>query len=265
MTGQPRATGIFGVVVRPLGNLVPDNDLVLSASYRPVEPITEDGSLNIGLGEGITSQLPDLTVKPNPPAATLQIKLPPVLRVGANYRWKRLAISAEWVYEQWDVNNYFLLTTNAEICSMPTGACMNPLGGSPAVAPIKIVNNWHNTSSFRGGVGYDFLRPKEDGFLFQGNIGALYEQNAIPSQTQSLPFVTGNQVGLSAGARFGWNGFAIGASFMYYLPQNFTVTDSIIKQGSATPSADAPAIGNGAYTTNYWVVSFGLSYHLPSS
>lgn len=266
VTGQPRASGIFGLILRPLGDLVPGNDLVLSASYRPVQPITEDGTLNIGLGSDLTGL--GLAVRPDPATATLQIKLPPILRVGANYKYQRLAVSLEWVFEQWDVNNHFLLTTNAELCqASDTTTCKSPLPGSTStsIPPVQIVNDWRNASSIRGGVGYDFLRPKEDGVLLQGNIGALYETNAIPYETQSLPFVTGNQLGVSAGVSFAWHGLGIGASFMYYAPQNFTVSNSIVERGAPIPDVNPVYIGNGVYTTNYWVLSVGLSYHLGTS
>jgi long-subunit fatty acid transport protein len=274
VTSQPRASGIFGLILRPLGDLIPGNDLVISASYRPEQPLTEDGTLSIcpgahGCPSFVGSDLTSLvSVRPDPASATLQIKLPPILRIGANYRFQRLNVSLEWVFEQWSVNNHFLLTTNAELCSANnTKTCASPLPGSASttIPPVTIVNDWRNAGSIRGGVGYDFLRPKDDGFLLQVNVGVLYETNAIPYETQSLPFITGNQLAVSTGVNFAWHGLGIGGAFMYYTPQSFTVSNSIVEKGSPIPDATPIFIGNGAYTTNYWVFSVGLSYHLDAT
>jgi long-subunit fatty acid transport protein len=251
-------TGIAGLIVSPTP------DLIFSASFRPTVPIESTGPLNVQLGSAVQELSPSfcpLTAKLTAcPAggtgtnnAELLIKLPPVLRAGASYKWKRLSSAFEVVWEGWSVNNKFNLTTNAQT---------TVLGMTSPVGSIQIANYWQDATSGRVGFGYDFIRPEDLGFQLQGNIGAIYESNAIPSQRQGLPYITGALTGGSLGVSAGWHGFALNLSAMVYVPETFTVTNSVTPYPFAlaggTPSG---AIGNGTYTTNIWVLGIGLSYH----
>lgn len=249
VVSKPTFTGTFGAVASPIPGLM------IGLSGRPTIEIKHSGSLQVTLGETLKSLA---TISPEKPTADLTIKLPAFIRGGASYKWQRLTTSLELVWEKWSDNNQFTLTSNAEA---------NALGMAIKVAtpekPITILNNWHDIVSTRASVGYDFLRPEAEGFLLQANVGGLYEPNAIPSTYQNLPYITGNMAGVSGGITFAWKGFGLTLAGLYLIPQSFDVTDSkvVAKPAVEFGSAEPATVGNGHYTTNIWMLGFGLSYH----
>jgi hypothetical protein len=261
VNARPAVTGIAGIIISPIP------DLVLSGSFTPTLPITSNGTLTSELGTTLSEF--GASVTPAQPSANLYINLPPVVRAGLAYKWQRLAVGAEFVWEGWSTNKQFTLTTNAE-SFLPGQTVGTPIGSasqcpkgvsSPTGTCTAIVNNWKDAESYRLGVSYDFLRQQDSGFLLQGSVGGVYETNAIPSQYQSLPFVTGNLGGGSLGIAAGWRGFGVAVSAMIFAPQKFTVTNSATPYPIAMGSPPPGDIGNGTYTTNIWELGLGLFYH----
>ena len=258
--------------------------MTLAASFQPYQPIQSAGKLNLTLGSdfdpnsrqnapdcasGNTACIAQLKIT-NPSNATLAINLPPVARAGGHYKWRRRAGCAEYVWQGWSVNKEFVLTTDAQISSGNKQLAALGISVPPSIAPIHIHNGWYDSSSVRGGVGYDFPSTKDSPFLLQGNLGAMWETNPTPSAFQTLPFITGkdDRVGISAGATFALHNIipgdlGVSASFMYYLPDSFKVSNSALYKTGAIPDVVPQNIGNGTYSVdNFWQLGIGLYYHL---
>jgi long-subunit fatty acid transport protein len=278
---RPQLTGLFGIVAAPIPGLT------IGASFSPQQIITTDGSLSVTPGDDLKMNYVKSITKNDaackaadaPPAscdpkATLKITLPPVVRFGAAYKFWRLGFSAEYVYEGWSTNKAFSLDTNGAVINFSSPAISGILKlppspncpmGDTCVGNLNIPNGWRDAHSGRAGVSYDILRPNEKGFLVQVAAGGVYMSNPIPWNRQSLPYIAGGGPGGglwggSVGASFAWKGFGVNFGGMFMGPTDFTVSNSSQPLPAAVPASNGPTIGNGRYTTNYWLMDIGLSY-----
>lgn len=241
-------SAIFGLAYDPIPGLS------LGVSFRPKIDIRAAGPLEIELPESISDMA---QVVSEDPRASLAITFPAMLRAGAAYRWRGLRVGGEFVYEHWSSNKRFLVTPDVELDMQVPGE----EGGPEKLAPITLPKHWKDTYSGRLGVSYEIFPVESKKFSLEVFGGGLYESNAIPSKYQSIDFVTGERIGGSLGLTAGWDRIGLTASFLGYLPVDFTVTDSELRRSVAdTALAEDFVVGNGRYQADTWMFSVGLIY-----
>lgn len=236
-------TAVMGALWSPMENVR------VHASFRPKVSIHATGDLDLALGDDIK----DMVTVGGAKTTELDIALPPLARVGAAFDHEYFSASAEFIYEGWSANKQFTLTPNVEVAMAGEG--------SKPLDPVLIEKNWKDSFGGRLGGTFKALRPAQKGDLFVDvHAGGLYETNAIPSETQSLDYVTGDRLGGSLGFTVGYKGFAITAAGMAYVPVKMEITDSKVLRAEADADAPPIVVGNGTYTSNAWVAAVGLSY-----
>lgn len=236
-------TALFGVVSEPI------EGLRLHANFRPTVRLNPEGKLSIAPGESIES----LVTIGGPQTTKLELVLPPTARLGAFYDQTHFGVGFDLVYEGWSAQKEFILTPDVTISQM---------GSAPEGLPAQhIPKNWKDSFGARVGGTYKALRPATSGdFSVDVHAGGLFETNAIPSEYQSLDYVTGDRIGGSLGFTLGYKGFALTASWLQYAPVTMKITDSKVERSEASPGDPAVIIGNGTYTSNAWIAGVGLSY-----
>lgn len=235
-------TAILGILWEPNSNWR------VNASFRPKVALEAEGTLDLEVAPLLASMV---EIKGNK-TAKLALALPPVARAGVAFDHELFTASADFVYEGWSVNEKFVLTPDVIV----------KMGDSEeALEAQDIEKHWKDSFGGRLGGTFKALRPATKGDLHVDvHLGGLFETNAIPSEYQSLDYVTGDRFGGSVGFTVGYKGFALTAGAVAYKPVKMTVTNSKVERSDALPSDEPVIIGNGEYASNAWVAAVGLSY-----
>ena len=211
--------------------------------------------------------------------ATLQLKLPTVIRAGVAIRpVERLEIEAAWVWQQWSTLPEIVIDGVAfdlqfEPDSLLDSMVQNGDISNEVTGPFSLPAGLVDASSYRLGVEYRFT----DGF--EARVGGFFEEAAIPPDLVTISLVDTPKVQVGAGAS-GWvlDGRLradVAAAILAF--QSLNITNSSVKQVNAdvfpecgpgdTPSIlgdgaciDLANAGNGKGNSNGWIIGLQLQY-----
>lgn len=218
-----------------------------ATSFRPKITLQGDGELDVRIPQSLESM-----VEVDGDTTRLTLKMPAVLRAGVGFARGRFSGAAEFVYEGWSAMDEILLEPDVSF----------KLGGeTTSMEEFRIPKNWVDSYGARLGASYRVLDEEGNRPSIELHTGALFESNAIPSEYQSVDFVTGTRYGGSLGVTVGYKGFGLTVSGLGFLPQDFRVTDSKVEQAAAIEGNEKIIVGNGRYTSSVLVGAISLSYN----
>jgi long-subunit fatty acid transport protein len=232
---KPTATGIIGLMARPLDNLQ------FGASLRPPIVINASGTLDITLGN-----LPKQIATVSGDSANLEFVLPMEIRVGAHFEpIPAVGVNADVIYEGWHRLQNFAITP-VDITTRTGTLPPQPL------APFNIVKNWHDTVGLRVGGSYRF------GFGLSARAGVLYEQAASPDANTNIDFPHLTRVMLTTGVGYPFGPVEVLATAVWVPDASVQVTNSQVVQTNTNPGVPGDVVGNGSYTSGGWIAGLGI-------
>jgi len=248
VSGEPLFTGIAGVLVGPFSGLT------FGASVRPAYDLVAKGTLKTDE----SPMMKEFGVEVVGDAATLELTMPMILRVGARYDLQPLLgrkadVELNYVLEGWSA--FTDITVTPEIKTKIT----TPPGGlapyEQDLPPIVMTKNWEDVHALRLGVESEVVS------ILTARGGYIYETNAIPEATAALDFPNfGDRHVVTLGAKLtpvDW--LDVNLAYAHVFQPELVVDESEVRQITTDAGQTGNIIGNGTYETSYDVFSIGVS------
>lgn len=196
--------------------------------------------------------------------ATVRFRLPPILRVGVEYRKDmseetRLRLEAAYVREFWSIHDSIdIRSENIRLYNI-TGF-PSPFG----VAPISLPRNFQDVSSFRLGAEYSSKNLIKNRWV-TGRAGASFETSAIPPEWVSpLTYDATKFIGSLGGSIHLNDHWRLDAVAALVLLASTTVDPSEAQVPRVNPVRGNPtaleAINGGEYSARAIVLGLGVNY-----
>lgn len=245
---------ILGAWYRP----VPNIELGLSAQVLPSKIVT-DGPIALSFANpGVTFEGPDL-IRNRLPATdinvSIELPLPMWAKLGGRYVERDangaevFDIELDVTYERWSTVKRFVVDTKDLVAR--AGGNEVPLG------TINVEKQWQDVIGVS--VGGDYAAVPD---LLQVRAGGYFETAVAKPEFSSVDFVTGQQIGLTAGGSLLLGGFSLSLGYEFRFQPDVTIATANGQVAQVVP--DAPGarviVNGGTYSANSHSAVLGLGF-----
>ncbi len=190
---------------------------------------------------------------PASPRARVRLRLPPMVRLGAEGHWGGSRAELAVVYEAWRVHDSIEVSADAVMRDVIA------LGDYP-VGTIRMDRGFRDAFSVRLGGELDGGQLAA-GLVLRG--GVMAERSAVPAEKLTAMNVDLNRLIVTLGVSYALSPkWSLEGVFAYVAMPATTVTTSTLLQTNATrpPWPGRTPVGNGVYQSQAEILGFGAKY-----
>jgi long-chain fatty acid transport protein len=242
----------FGVIGQPT------EDIKIGASFQLPQIINAPAKVTVRLPNAVVFD----KARQEGDEAHVRFKLPAVLRLGFEYKWKTgdsstLKTEFSYVREFWSIHESIDIT--------PDNLALVGITGFPSpfgVSPISIPRKFQDSDSFRLGSEYGF---KAGNYVIDLRLGVAYETSAIPVAYVSPLTTDGNKliIGLGGSLHIGEH-WRLDATYARVAHFDVTVSPDEAAVPRVNPvrgnPTDTEAVNGGNYSSRANVFGVGMNY-----